>query len=145
MEPLRNFLEVTPGLATAGQPAEGQFVEVARRGVRLVVNLALPTSDFALPNERRTVEDLGMEYVAIPVPFDAPTVDHFLTFERALRARPDVPTLVHCAMNWRGTSFAALFAERNLGWSRARADDFRRRFWSPNDVWDAWAAAVRGA
>ena len=143
MEGIRSFIKIADGFFSSGQPTEEQFGEVHRSGVRLVINLAMPDSDHALPDERTTVEAHGMAYTPIPVPFSSPTVGHFLQFEERLLSNGGAPVLVHCALNWRATSFAALFAERHFGWSRARADELRGALWSPNDVWSAWASSIR--
>lgn len=144
MEDIRGFIKIADELYTSGQPTESQFANVHRLGVRLVLNLAMSDSDYALRDERATVESFGMDYVHIPVPFSSPTLEHFLQFEKELLTRKAVPVLVHCALNWRATSFAALFAERHLGWTRAQADDLRGALWSPNEVWNAWASSIRG-
>ena len=43
--------------------------------------------------------------------------------------------LVHCAANYRVTSFMALYAEMKLGWTREQADALARTFWPLNDTW----------
>jgi len=69
----RNFREVDERLLTAGQPNEAQLADAARQGVKVVINLALHDDPrYSLPDERSTVEKLGMSYVHIPVRFEAP-------------------------------------------------------------------------
>src|SRR4030095_14968557 len=46
-----NFRAISDKLGTAGQPTEAQFKLVRDAGFAAVINLALPTSDNALPNE----------------------------------------------------------------------------------------------
>ena len=67
-------------LGTAGQPTEGQFRTIREAGFEAVVNLGLPTSDNALPNEGSVVTGLGMSYIHIPVNFQAPTSQDFQSF-----------------------------------------------------------------
>ncbi len=143
MNNIRGFIKLSESFYCAGQPTQEELADVQRAGVNLVVNLAMLDSDYALPDERAVVESLHMDFVHIPVPFAAPTVAHFVQFEAELLARPERHVLVHCALNWRASSFAALFAERHLGWSRQQADELRAALWSPNDVWTAWTNAVR--
>jgi protein tyrosine phosphatase (PTP) superfamily phosphohydrolase (DUF442 family) len=64
-------------LGTAGQPTEAQFQMIREAGFETVINLALPTSDNALPNEESVVTGHGMSYVHIPVNFQAPTSQDF--------------------------------------------------------------------
>ena len=143
VEGMKGFIQVSDELSCAGQPTEDEFALVRRSGVRLVVNLALSESDFALPDERAVVEALGMDFVHIPVPFSAPTVQHFVQCESELLARHGQSVLVHCAYNWRASSFVALFAERHWGWTREKSERLRTALWSPDDTWNAWASAVR--
>lgn len=136
-------MRISDDFCCAGQPTAEEFVDVQRSGVRLVVNLAMPDSDFALPDEQVIVESLGMDFVHIPVPFSAPSVEHFLHFERELRSRQGQPVLVHCALNWRASSFMALYSERNLGWTREQSEQIRCALWSPDSIWNDWAESIR--
>lgn len=140
-----NYLELTPWLATAGQPSEAQFAALSSHGFASVINLGLAGTDYALADERGSAERLGLDYVHVPVDFAAPTVDDFLAFERALRDRQGGRTLVHCAKNFRATCFTSLFLERNASWSSEQADALMRRFWEPNEVWSAFVRDVRAA
>lgn len=143
MESIRGFIRISDDLSCAGQPTQEELAAAQGCGVKLVLNLAMSDSDFALPDERAVVELLGMDFVHIPVPFSAPTSEHFLGFERELLLRREHRVLVHCAYNWRASSFAALYAERHLGWTREQADTLRGALWSPNDTWDTWARSIR--
>src|SRR5436309_14841832 len=62
-----NFRAINEQLGTAGQPSEAQLRFVRDAGFDVVINLALPTSDNALPNEGSIVTALGMAYVHIPI------------------------------------------------------------------------------
>jgi len=131
-------------LCCAGQPSEAQLSFIAQNGVRLVVNLGLLGTDYALPREARTVEELGMAYVHLPVDFKQPTVADFEQFCAALNGRPTCSTLVHCALNYRASSFTALYLERSGNWSHDQAEELRHRFWQPDATWQEWAERVRG-
>ena len=54
---------------------------------------------------------------------------------------PGAKVFLHCAANYRASSFAALYAVRRLGWDRARAESFGARVWVPNPVWRAFLDA----
>lgn len=84
-----------------------------------------------------------MDFVHIPVPFSAPTIEHFVQFERELVLRHDQMILVHCAYNWRASSFVALYAERRCGWTTQQADALRCALWSPDETWNTWASSIR--
>lgn len=143
MDSIKGVIRISDDFGCSGQPTEGEFDDVRGSGVKLVVNLAMPDSDFALPDEQAVVELLGMDFLHIPVQFTAPTIEHFLHFERELLLRPGQKILVHCALNWRASAFSALYAERHLGWSREQADALRYALWTPNETWTAWAHSIR--
>lgn len=143
MESIRGFIRISDKLSCAGQPTQEELADARTSGVTFVLNLAMSDSDFALADERAVVESLGMDFVHIPIPFAAPTIEHFLQFERELLLRHDQVILVHCAYNWRASSFAALYAERQLGWSSERADALRCALWTPDERWASWASSIR--
>src|ERR1700757_3355019 len=104
-----NFRSIDDKLGTAGQPTEEQFQAVRDAGFEAVINLALPTSDNALPHEGGIVTGLGMAYVHIPVNFQAPTAQDFRAFCGAMRAFEGRRIFVHCAANMRVSAFVYLY------------------------------------
>ena len=139
---IRNFVlldapasDTAAPIATGGQPSEGQLAEVAAAGYRRVVNLGLLDPKYCLPDEAALAASLGMEYRHIPVRFDAPTLDDFRAFTAVMDAWAGEPVFVHCAANYRVSSFMALYGELKLGWTRAQADEHARRLWEPNETW----------
>jgi len=134
-ESIRNFCRLDDRVSTGGQPTEGQLAALAASGVRTVINLALPTSTHALPDERAVVTGLGMEYVAIPVVFEAPTGADFSRFCTEMAARRDQRLFIHCALNCRVSAFVALHRVLHQGWSRDAAWAALREIWEPDEVW----------
>ncbi|HEY3915491.1 MAG TPA: protein tyrosine phosphatase family protein, partial [Verrucomicrobiae bacterium] len=86
-----NFRPIGDKLGTAGQPTQAQLQTVRESGFEAVVNLALPTSDDAIPNEGSIVTGLGMSYVHIPVDFKSPKPQDFRAFCRVMDAFDDRP------------------------------------------------------
>src|SRR3954467_2150447 len=91
------FRAINENLGTAGQPTPEQLRMVRKAGFEAVINLALPTSDNALPNEGSLVTDLGMTYVHIPVNFQKPLPQDFQAFCQIMEAFDSRPVFVHCA------------------------------------------------
>ena len=145
MEPgtIRNFVEVDDRLATAGQPTELQLRSLKEHGFEVVVNLGLLDPRYCLPDEAGTAASSGLIYHHIPIDFRNPTDDDFERFVQVMRAVRDKKTLVHCAMNYRVSCFVALFGERELGWSRERADVHVKKLWQPDEVWSAFLQRMR--
>ena len=130
-----NFRAISDRLGTSGQPTENQFRSIRDAGFEGIVNLALPTSDNALPNEGSIVTGLGMFYVHIPVHFEAPSHQDFRAFCGVMEAMKERRVFVHCAANMRVSAF--LFLYRVLKGNAARADAERdmHAIWQPDEVW----------
>ncbi len=77
---IRAFRALGERIGTAGQPTEEQLRRVGQAGYQALINLALPTSDNALPNEGGIVTSAGMAYAHLPVNFDAPADEDFRRF-----------------------------------------------------------------
>ena len=143
LEDIRNFIAVSDDLGTAGQPSEAQLREVADAGFEVVVNLGLLDPRYCLPDEAGTVARLGLEYHHIPVDFTAPQAGDLRQFLDAMDAARGKKVFVHCAANYRVSSFVALYGEARLGWTREDADAHIRRVWEPNETWAGFIAAAR--
>lgn len=136
-----NLWPISDQLVTAGQPTKAQFAEIAQAGFAVVVNLALPTSDNALPDEREIVESHGMTYYPIPVVWEAPTRENFEQFQTVLADYAQDRVFVHCAKNMRVSAF--VYLHRRLGGaahSEAAAD--LAKIWQPNATWQQFIDAT---
>ena len=136
LEDVRNFREVDGRLATCGQPTEAQLEAARSAGVEVVINLALHDDPrYSLPDERGTVEALGMTYRHIPVQFGGPTASDLLAFFDAMDAAQGQRVLVHCAANYRVTAFLGLYRRLRQGWPVDQAFELMRTLWTPDKVW----------
>lgn len=143
LEEIYNFIQLSEALATSGQPTEAQMDEIAAAGFKVVVNLALPTSDNALKDESATVRALGMDYHNIPVVWEAPRLSDFEQFVPLMDSLAGQKVFLHCVANYRVSMFTALYAEIRWGWTRAQADAHIRRIWEPDEVWARFIEDVR--
>ena len=130
-----HFRSLDPLLATGGQPLEEELRALAAAGFKLVINLALPTSDNTLPNEAEIVRGLNMEYLAIPVVWEAPRPEDFARFCAVMDANTQRRRFVHCAANYRVASFIYLYRVMRLGWSPERAQKDLYAIWQPDATW----------
>ena len=136
-----NFVELSERIATSGQPAAADFKSIAAQDYTTVINLALPSSDHALPDEGAIVTGLGMNYVHIPVRWEAPQTDQFRRFAGLLRQLDGEKVWVHCALNMRVSCFMYLYRRHELGWAEADARKYMAPIWDPGD-YPAWAGFV---
>lgn len=130
-----NYLELDEFTATSGQPSQAQIAEIAAAGYQVVINLALASSDNALPDEAATVRAHGMHYVHIPVVWTQPTLDGLHAFFAAMQQRQGQKLFVHCAANMRVSAFMALYRIKRLGWPPQEAFEDLHRIWEPEGVW----------
>jgi protein tyrosine phosphatase (PTP) superfamily phosphohydrolase (DUF442 family) len=142
LDDIFNFLKLSPSLATSGQPTEPQLTLVKAAGYQVVINLAPPTAENALPNEKASVEALGMQYVPIPVKFDNPTLDDFDRFCKAMQDLQPKSVLVHCAANMRVSAFMYLYRRIHEGWTDEAAKVDLQKIWTPNPVWQQFIQQV---
>ncbi|MEP0915935.1 protein tyrosine phosphatase family protein [Leptolyngbya sp. DQ-M1] len=138
MESILNFVQINDRLATAGQPTIEQFAAIKNAGYNVVINLALPTSDGAIQNEREIVESLGMQYFHVPVIWENPTIDDFNQFSNLMQTHSNQSIFVHCAMNMRVSAFVYLYrrSHENISEEQAKAD--LNKIWQPNSTWQAF-------
>lgn len=145
LETIKNFLPIDDRIGTAGQPSEEEMREVAAAGYTAVVNLGLLDPRYCLADEAGLVASLGLRYSHIPVQFDAPTLDDYRAFAAAMDGLAGEKVLVHCAANYRVSSFMAVYGEARLGWSRERSDALARSLWPLNETWQGFLESCRAA
>ena len=122
-------------LCTSAQPGPEQLAALGGTGVRHVINLALPTSDHAVPDEGARLAAQGITYVNIPVPWEQPAAAQFLLFAQVLWAMRDEPVLVHCACNMRASAFVFLYRVLHEGVPLEEAAATLHAVWTPEGAW----------
>ena len=103
---------------------------VAKAGYAVVINLALHDADYSLVDEAGWVHQLGMQYIHIPVIWDAPQLSDLEQFFAAMEQCQNKKVFVHCAANMRVSAFMALYRIIEQGWSQDEA--FRKVY----EIWD---------
>ncbi len=134
IENIVNFLQISDRLATAGQPTVAQYSAIVSAGYRVVINLALTDSPNALADEAAISSQLGLEYIQIPVAWDAPTIEDFQAFRTIMDAHPEDKIFVHCAANKRVSAFVYLY-RLCLGVDEPIALQDLTKIWTLNEIW----------
>jgi protein tyrosine phosphatase (PTP) superfamily phosphohydrolase (DUF442 family) len=145
IEEIKNYVALSGELATGGQPSEGQIQELAQAGFECIINLGLLDPRYCLADEAGLVRSLGLEYHHIPVDFQAPTIEDLTQFFNIMQAAEGKRVFVHCAANYRVSSFVSLYGQAKLGWSSEQAAAHVRRLWEPNEIWAAFIERARQA
>lgn len=130
-----NYVRTPDGIGSAGQPTAGQFSAIAGAGYRVVINLAMPDSNNALPDESTQVTQHGMDYVHLPVAWGNPTAERFRRFCDILNLYQDAPAFVHCAMNMRASAFVFLYRVLERHVPVTEAEPAMHAVWHPNRIW----------
>ena len=76
-----------------------------------------------------------MDYVHIPVVWDAPSRSDFYAFAGAMQREPGKKTLVHCQVNFRASAFSFLYRVLYEGAPMDQAKDDMYTVWVPNGTW----------
>ncbi|WGV27697.1 protein tyrosine phosphatase family protein [Halotia branconii] len=142
LEDIHNFLQISDKIATSGQPTAEQFLAIKQFRYRLIVNLALPTSDNALVDEKQIVESQGMEYVHIPVLWENPTIEDVTEFFSVMEANADKKIFVHCAANKRVSAFVYLYRRLYTAIQEQEAKQDLHKIWIPNKIWNKFIQQV---
>lgn len=141
---ITNFRRLAPDLITGGQPTAAQLAAVAAAGFEVVINLALHGASYSLPDERGTVEALGMTYEHIPVVWEWPAAVDLHAFFAVMERHAGRRVFVHCAANYRASAFILLYRVLRLGWRVADALPDMRAVWNPAE-YPAWQAFINAA
>ena len=138
-----NFRRVSETVTTSGTVAAEGLAELKAKGYDLVVNLLPDSSEYAVGGEAAIVAGQGVDYVYIPIDFATPNREQFEAFAAAMDANAEKVVHVHCAANYRVSSFVALYHEARLSWSPEQSDAHMRRIWEPNETWSRFIADER--
>lgn len=137
---ISNYKAVSETLASSGQPDEMQFKAIAEAGFEVVINLAMPNSENAIPEEGYIVTPRKMVYVHLPVPFDAPAAGHLRSFFALMRAFEGKKCWVHCVVNKRVSAFLYQYFRLVHGMSSDEAGKVIIAGWQPDRVWREFMA-----
>lgn len=138
MNTIRHYLSIDENIASSGQPAECEFALIAQQGFNTVINLAMPTSDYALANEGLLVASAGMNYVHIPVNWELPQVKQFEFFAAIMQSMSHEKVWVHCALNMRVSVFLYLYRRLFLSVDDTLARAKLHEIWQPSEKWSAF-------
>jgi len=130
-----NLRVLAPDIATSGQPDADELAAIAVAGYTLIINLGLHDAEYALVDEAGVVHALGMDYVHIPVAFDAPQPRDLQAFCAVMDANRGRRIWVHCAANKRVSVFVGLWLHRCRGVPHDEAFALQRDLWQPDAVW----------
>lgn len=140
--PAPNRVDVSPRLATSGQPTRPFLETLKAQGYEAVVYLAPPTVGDALADEHKIVGKQGLVFVNIPIVWEKPTPADFDAFTRVMKALENRKVWVHCQMNLRASSMVFLHRVITLKEPPDKAWESVQKAWVPNATWRAYILAT---
>ena len=135
LEDISAYRQYSESFASAGQPTIEQMQRLRDAGFERIVYIAWSDQEHAIANEDRVVRNLGMEYLHIPVEWEAPALSDFEMFAGALQQAPGRKTLLHCQVNYRASVFALLYRVIYADVPLAEAKRDMNSVWTPNEAW----------
>ena len=135
LDELLNFVQITPDLATSGQPERVSFPRIREAGYQLIIYLATSASANHIPDEGEIVHGLGMDFIHIPVIWEAPCPGQFLEFLTILDQYKGKRIFVHCALNYRASCFMFLYKVLFMAYDPETAWWDMLEVWEPDKVW----------
>jgi uncharacterized protein (TIGR01244 family) len=133
------YREVTPLIATAGQPTAAGLKLLAEKGFKTVVNLRTAGEKGSLPEEERVAKELGLRYYSIPVVGKAPEESQAAEFLRLMSGLEQEKVVVHCATANRVGAFMMIERVMNGGWPMERAVEEAAKIGLRSDILSAFA------
>ena len=140
--PLLNRIEYSPSLTASGQPTAEALELAARSGYSRVIFLAFTNHQNALEQEDVIVKALDMEFIHIPVQWEAPSLADFDAFAAAMKVPTQQRTLLHCEVNFRASVFGFLYQVIYEAVPIDEAIAMMHAIWIPNEVWEDFIVQV---
>ena len=142
LEEIKNFYRISDSIATAGQPTPEQFHDIKQEGFDVVINLAQHDSPDAIENEEAIIAELNLDYVHIPVDFEAPVLSELKRFFATMDRYRINNVFVHCACNWRVAAFMFLYQTVRCDVPVTVAADQLHAVWQPDETWQTFIDSV---
>ena len=130
-----NWRRLDGDTTTSGQPSEEQLFQLRDLGIINIINLGPHDNDGALEDETKSVSDLGMNYIYIPVDFENPTDADFNAFCAAMDKTNGSKTHIHCIYNARVSAFFYRYAKTNTRFDEQEMFEIMDGIWRPGGNW----------
>lgn len=137
-----NVVVIDARLVTSGQPPAEALERLGAEGFEAVVYLAPASVSDAVREEPAILRRQGIEFVAVPIPFGAPTPAHFQAVAEALDRLKARKVLVHCQVNMRASTMVFLYRVLRRAEPPSLAYESVIRVWSPQGPWKEMAEGL---
>ncbi len=125
--PLPNFVELTTGIGTGGQPTDAGLRQVAEKGYKAVINLRSSSEQFDQTGEEKLALQLGLRYFVVPFAAGEPSETQALAFATLLSALKQDKVFIHCASGNRVGSLLMIYFALNENMTPEKAEQEARK------------------
>lgn len=141
-----NFKQVNGLVSCSGTLQKVDLQSLSDAAYQSVINLLPDDNEYVIDGEKEKFENMGIQYVYIPVEWNEPKQSDFDAFAAAMDEFKDRKLHIHCAANYRVTAFYAIYAFKTLGWSQAESREFIATIWQLSDypVWNKFVSGYIG-
>jgi protein tyrosine phosphatase (PTP) superfamily phosphohydrolase (DUF442 family) len=130
-----NVRVINPLLVTAGQPDRASLQRLKAEGYAAVISLAPGNTADAVTDQAEILAAQGVEFVHIPIPWQAPEAKHLDAMAAAMQRLKGKKVLVHCQMNMRASALTFLYRTIYEKEDPARAWADVKPLWTPTNQW----------
>jgi len=130
-----NVVPIDDHLVTSGQPTPASLKHLRAEGFEAVVYLAPFSVPDAVADEPQILRGQDIEFVHVPIRFDAPTAADVQAVGAALERLKGRRTLVHCQVNMRASTMTFLYRVLQRGESPQAAWSDVTKVWVPRGPW----------
>lgn len=113
--------KVTDDISIGGQPSETDLNAIKAKGFRSVINLRPPSEDSILKPEKERIkaEELGLEYVNIPVMWETMSDEAVRHVSEEIKklGKKKAPVFIHCANGKRAGAMTLMHIAVENGWT----------------------------
>ena len=119
--PIRNFLRVNDQFCTGAQPKLEHLEKLKAEGVKVIINLRVP-SEHRASEEEAKAKELGLRYFNIPFAFGEPKDEQATEFLKITDDPDNRPAFIHCAGAIRVGAFWMIRRVLRDGWTVEAAE-----------------------
>lgn len=119
--PIRNFLRVNDQFCTGAQPRLEHLAQLKAEGVKVIINLRVP-SEHRADQEEAKAKELGLRYFNIPFAFGEPKEEQATEFLKITDDPENRPAFIHCAGAVRVGAFWMIRRVLRDGWTVEAAE-----------------------
>ncbi|ANF81827.1 hypothetical protein A3K93_06230 [Acinetobacter sp. NCu2D-2] len=140
---IKNFQFIHEHLFSSGQPTIEELQHIKEYGVSTVINVALSDSSHYLEHEDKICLDLGLNYIQLPISFDAPSDEQCLFVLDIIDHLVEQQTVwIHCDEGFQVSSLMYLYRQYYMGMDLPTAHELLHQVWEPNATWTGLLHAV---